>query len=746
MAEEKRMVVNRMSGPRAGAGPAAMTPKEVFGILRRHVFLIVFLSILGLIAGGVAWYLFRRKAPRYTAETFIRVLSPVEKDPTQIGGPQVAKELLYGYRVSIASLIKTQTNLVELVKRDKVLKTDWFKQFGPDRDVRIQKAVKNLRKKFRAIPHRDAEFIQLKMTCRDATEAALIVNEMLDLFLVSQGSTERQEVANKLARRQDELERVQRELRAAEDTLTGIRRRWEDMGVGNLEGELQRRFEHVVTFRLRVLEIEQNELMMQISQLTQNIENFRRIATGPINEQVEQIIETDPVMIMLRQQRVVQEAQLAGLMTKFGDKHRVVRQMMELIQETKLKRVERKAEIAEITRQSNLKNAQDALVIMMQRMEELARLRDEAIAQQKDLDNARDQYSAQAAIRDERRETRDEIKAYIETLRMMHDDPETPKVERIGYAPVPLEMSFPKLTMFLPGGTLLGLLSGLGLAFLVELLNDLVRTPRDVGRYLHIPLLGVIPHASEDKQVRRVDLCHVVRQAPFSVISESYRQFRTNLKLSGPAEASKALLVSSAMPGDGKTSVAANLAITFVAENKKVLLMDANFRQPRLNKVFPRPEGEGEQGERLDVGLSNLLTGQCGCEEVIRPSGIDGFDIIDTGPLPTNPAELLGGAEMKDFVKQQRDNYDYVIIDGPPVLLVSDSKMLAKFCDGTVLVFNAGATRRGAAVRTIRELREINASIVGCVLFAVRAMKGGYFQEQYRSYQRYQKLQLAQST
>jgi capsular exopolysaccharide synthesis family protein len=138
-----------------------------------------------------------------------------------------------------------------------------------------------------------------------------------------------------------------------------------------------------------------------------------------------------------------------------------------------------------------------------------------------------------------------------------------------------------------------------------------------------------------------------------------------------------------------------------------------------------------------------LLAGLCGYKEIIRPSGIEGLSLIESGPLPPNPAELLGSERMEQLIKRQRESYDYVIVDGPPVLLVSDTKVLAKFVDGTVLVFNAAATRRGAAIRTIRELREVDAPIVGCVLFAVRAIKGGYFQEQFKSYQKYQELQLA---
>jgi capsular exopolysaccharide synthesis family protein len=374
-----------------------------------------------------------------------------------------------------------------------------------------------------------------------------------------------------------------------------------------------------------------------------------------------------------------------------------------------------------------------------QRFAELEKMRQEALAKQKELDLARIQYKQRASIRDERKQMLDSVKEQLEKLKIMLEDPETPKVQFVGPAPVPLRVSSPMWELYFP---VLGFMFGVGLAFLIELLNDLVRTPSDVSKYLHISLLGVIPDAGEDEQVRDIDLCHVVRQAPYSIISESYRRLRTNLILSGPVESLKVLLVASGMAGDGKTSVAVNLATTFVAENKKVLLIDANFWQPALYKIFPKEAVEAKQAE---LGLSTLLVGRCGYQEVIRPSGVEGLSIIDSGPLPSNPAELLGGAQMKQLVEQQRENYDYIIVDGPPILLVSAAKILAKLVDGTVLVFNAAATRRGAAQRTISELKEVDAAVVGCVLLGVKAMKGGYFQEQFKSYQDYQKLQLAHS-
>ncbi|MHC4124259.1 MAG: tyrosine-protein kinase family protein, partial [Planctomycetota bacterium] len=158
-------------------------------------------------------------------------------------------------------------------------------------------------------------------------------------------------------------------------------------------------------------------------------------------------------------------------------------------------------------------------------------------------------------------------------------------------------------------------------------------------------------------------------------------------------------------------------------------------------------KGKSKPEEGLsEFGLSTLLSGLCGYQEAVKPTGIGNFDIIESGLLPSNPAELLAGTQMGKLIKHQHENYDYIIIDGPPVLLVSDVKSLAKIVDGTILVFNAGTSRRGAAIRTIRELREVDASIFGCVLFAAKAMKGGYFNEQFGAYREYQKLQLAAAT
>ncbi len=742
MAEEKPRASSRMSGPVGPRSPAAasLTAKEVFGILRRHILLIIFLTVLGLGVGGGAWKLLQMRYPRYTAKTFIQVLPPAEKDPMTIGTVQLQKDILYGYRQSIANLIKQQSTLEDLLDRDTVKETRWFKRWDGDR----RRAVNYLNKHFGAYAHRDSEFVEISMTCSAASESADIVNEMLSLFLATRGDTEQQEISRKLNGLEEQRGRVQRELDSANKGLDDTRERY---NLTDLEQPAGRYFQHTITIRLNSLELQKNELDLAIKQLEADFVNLQRLAEEPIAEQIEFQIERDPVMITLAQQLAFLEAQLSGRLTKFGENHRDVRQTRELISETQKRREQRKEEIAEQTRRANLENARDGLVVLKTRFEQLEALRQEAEAKKKELDIARIQYEKGVKIRDERLTMLDSIKEQIEKFKIMYNDPDTPKVLAVGLAPIPLEMVFSRQWwLWFPSGMILGLLFGLGLAFLVELANDLVRTPSDVARFLRIPLLGIIPDASEDSQVRRVELCHVVRQAPYSVTSESYRRCRTNLKLSGPPESFKTLLISSGMARDGKTSMAVNLATTFVATDKKVLLIDANFRQPNLHSLFPKAEAK-ESAEHFDFGLSSVLMHQCTPAEAVRPSGIEGLDIIECGPLPANPTELLGSTRMEELLAMQRKSYDYIIIDGPPVLLVSDAKVLAGLVDATLLVFNAAATSRGAAQRTIRELKDVNARIVGCVLFAARAIKGGYFNEQFKSYRKYQKkAQLASST
>jgi capsular exopolysaccharide synthesis family protein len=715
------------------ASDAALTPKEALGMLRRHLWLTFFMVVLGGAAGSGGWYLVHRYLPLYRAETAIKVLPPIDTDPMNIVVAQVQQDIRYGHRVSLANLMKSQSSLQSLLQRDEVRATKWYRQTMNGDAV---KALRYLERNLVAFPHREAEHIQVSMTCGGASEAALLVNQMVNLFISRHAETEKGDVRDKLADVTQRQNAVQQEIRQSEADLANVTRR---TGITDLDRPAGRYFQHTITLRLNDLDRQESDLSLAIRQFEAEMGNLRQLAEGPITAQIRQVVEQDPVMVALAQQLAVLEAQLQGWLTKFGETHRQVLKTREQIGETRAKREQRRQEIAEQTRRANLLNARDGLRVLEERLAELQKLRTAALEEQKKLDDARSEYERVLKVRDERIETLNQIKMQIEKYRILLEDPETPKVQEVGPAPEPLEMVLSRnLLLWAPGGTLIGLILGLSLALLVEMLNDLVRTPSDVRRFLRIPLLGVIPDAYEDRAVDDVALCDVVQEAPDSLLGESYRRCRTHLELSA-GQPFKTVLITSGQAGDGKTSMACNLAAAFAAKYERVLLIDGNLRQPSLHIAFSSEQDD----DRGQVGLTSFLAGECTYPQAIRPSRTAGLDLMVAGPVVPNPAELLAGPRMKELIEHAVQEYDRVILDSPPVLLVSDAKILAKLADASLLVLNAATTKRGAAERTIFELEEVGANLVGCVLFGAEAMKGGYFRQQFRAYRRYLKPQRA---
>jgi succinoglycan biosynthesis transport protein ExoP len=725
----------RRPGPRPAmaAGAPTLTPKEIVGILRRHVLLIMFSATVGLVFGGAAWYLFRRYMPTYTAQTAIEVLPPGTSDPMEIASSPANKDMAYQLRFTKAASIKQQSTLENLLRSDKVRDTEWFKQFNNN----VPKIVEDLEDNLGASPQREGSWIMLSMKCHDKKESALIVNEMLDLFLKEQQDIATRDVRQQLAKKTDQQRRLRTELQQAEDTLDTIRKGTEFTNLGGQQ------FRDYLDFKLTGLETLNTQLQSQIAQLESFVTTLRVRSQGEFDAIVREQVERDPIASGMRRTIANIELGLAQQLTRLGENHSRVRQTRDTLKQANSDLANRQKMIADIRRMADLRGAEDQMTSLTEQLAALQKQLSEAKREKKDLDNLRSNYEQYLTIRDEKQKLLETMDEHIEKLYALMEDPGISKVKMVGRAPEPLRMSFPEIKIFVPGGFVLGLMAGIGLAFAIELLNDLLRTPSDVMKHLSIPLLGMVCHAEEDDEVEGVELCHVVRQAPYSIMSECYRQFRTNLRLSSPGEPNPILLITSGRAGDGKTSVAVNLSATMVAEDKKVLFIDTNFRRPSTAAMFPRTAADGSVTEHVDFGLSNFLMGQCEYDDVVRASDINGFDIIDSGPLPSNPADILGSENMSKLLRTSRQLYDYVVIDGPP-LIITDAKILAAQATGTIVVFNAATTKRGAAQRTLRELRDIKANLVGGILVGVRSMKGGYFQEVYRSYQAYQQIQVAQ--
>lgn len=731
----------RMASPAAAA--MTLTPKEIIGILRRHLLMILLFTLVGLLLGTAGYFAMRRFFPRYTAMTGITVLPPGVSDPRTFNPGQPQKDLYYQFRFTMATLMKQQDMLQTLIAQDTIRETKWFSRFqkrsadGEVLKTDIAGAIKDLDKKLVSAAPRDQDFIRISMSCADPKEAARIVNETVRLFITDQREKARFGVAEQMTSEERQRQSLRTALKTIQDRLDGLRA-GSEFGRLNIEGA---NFRDYMDQKLGNLYDEFSRLEAERDRLIVILETVKRRATSTDYDQVvQQAVEQDLIVRQLQNSINSVEALLAQQLARFGENHRRVIETRQTRDQFKKDLDARKIEIAEIQRNSQWQAVQDEMAALTQQLESVTQQVQKARNEYKRVDNDRSEYAKYEIEREEKQTQLEKANEHYESLKALYDDPELSKLRSLGTAPEPLEISSPQWKIYIPGGFLLGLLAGIGLAFAVELLNDLVRTPSDVMRHLKVPLLGSICHADDDEEIEGVDLSHVVRQAPYSIMSECYRQLRTNLKLSAGAAAHKALLVTSPDAGDGKTTVATNLASTLLAENKKILLIDANFRRPATGQLFPRTGETGARIEHADYGLSNYLMGQSAdAVQIIRPSGIPGLDIIDSGPLPSNPAELLDAPRMKELLDLCKARYDHVILDGPP-MLVSDAKSLASAADGTIVVFNSASTHRGAAMRILRELQSIHANTVGTVLMGIRSRKGGYFQEVYRSYLEYQRV------
>lgn len=280
----------------------------------------------------------------------------------------------------------------------------------------------------------------------------------------------------------------------------------------------------------------------------------------------------------------------------------------------------------------------------------------------------------------------------------------------------------------------MGLLGGVVLAFLLEAVDNTVRTPEQAQALSNLPALGIIPASNSlllrsrqkmlsSKSGSKDTVELVTYRRPKSDISESYRALRTAILLSASGSPPRVMLVTSALPQEGKTTTSINTAVTLAQKGAKVLLVDADLRRPSVHKVFnikPR------------VGLSTVLTGASKLEYTVsHVPQLPNLFLLPAGPPPPHPAELLGSNLMKQLILQWRQEYDHVIFDTPPALSVTDSILLSVDMDAVVLVVRSGNTTKAALRRTRELLGQVNARVLGVVVNAVDVDSPDYYHYYY---------------
>ena len=305
----------------------------------------------------------------------------------------------------------------------------------------------------------------------------------------------------------------------------------------------------------------------------------------------------------------------------------------------------------------------------------------------------------------------------LETLRLSKAQ-STPTVMQVETATKPTTPISPKPLQSAMLAAAIGLFVTAGIAFLIEFLDDTLKTPDEIKDILDTPVIGFIGELKNNPKQNGDSLGIYVAKNPRSPVAEAFRSLRTNLEYSSVDKPARTMLVTSPGESEGKSTVAANLAIVEAQSGKNVIIIDADMRRPKVHVLFNKSNRRG---------LSDVVTGKLRIDDVVKTyDQVENLSIITCGTIPPNPSELLGSERMSQTIKDLEERFDLVIFDTPP-MIVSDAQILSSKVDGVIFVVIPGQTRAIAALRPIEELRRIDSHVMGVVANKIPKSRDYYY-------------------
>ena len=680
--------------------------KQYFHIIVKRIWLVAICFVLSM---SVMVVKLVKQVPRYNA-TATLLLSR--------GLPLPARLTQDEQRQVLGDYLATQKRIVE------------SKEMRRRAEERLDMPVSQIRSKLLGIsvyPIGRTAFLGIRVTGYDPNFCAAYANALADAFIDFKDEERMKTSENTLINLTQQANRLHQELVGAEQKVMTFIQDNDVVGIeeiGNIAAanlmKLERAAADYKTQRL-IMEA-QRPLLSKASDaavlsalslpvmspmVVQSSTNAGGVTEASTEAMLEHGILTQPGWSRLKRKEAVLRAELATYREKFKEEHPYIKQIKE--------------ELAEIERAVDL----ELTFALNQHYAEL-----EALSiKEKAAKRVKQEWEDEALSLSKKNQEYKNLQRNIIRLQSLFDlvhnrmkevdisvgiEPESVKImERAVPSSRPIT---PRKVTSLFIAALIGLGIGLGLVFVLEYIDDSIRYPEEVTSGLGLPFLGVIPAANWDPDDLRAHVLSNIDQK--SGLAEAYRNVRSALLLRYSKQDLQTLVLSSAIPREGKTTTCLNLSISFAQAGSRVLLVDADLRRGELHKFF------GVEGGR---GLSDVLSGNAKPDTVIQRTVIPNLDLVATGPFPANPAELIFRPEMNLFLEYAKRNYDKILFDCPPTMAVSESAIIAALADGVISVIWAGHTSSKLAQLSIKVLRERGANLLGCVLNNLEFGRVGYY-------------------
>jgi succinoglycan biosynthesis transport protein ExoP len=696
-----------------------MSGADVWRVLRSNFWLIVLMTLLGAGAGYAGNYWLKIYHSRYTATGILEVVSTSTDEMNRTVTDNAS--LLFDIKTHAALL--TDPSLFNRVLESgdsEIRNTPWFKSFNGN----VQEAKEDLHDNFEVIMSPESRLLRVSMTYSDPKSCQTIVNVIVDEYLKEQRDINRNKEYGRHQDLQNHQAAEEGALQLANSDINDLEMELNSAGVSGTQGRINTNdmeLEALLNNRIKLEEEAQatrdeyNQVLTQIN-----------VDQDP--PEVSQLIYADPEVANYRErdnqlQLALQEAQNDGPENPTVKHLKASEQLVQqkLDQAISEARVRYRTAVTEKIREL-LGQKQTQIDAFNKRMDAL---RAETGHLNELVQRLLQKQQDKASIESRLRVIQDQLDQ-IDNVSVKRD---FAGVDWAAKPILPETPSFPKLIMSMTLAITLGLALALGIAFLRELMDTSIRSPRDISRVGNMNLLGMVPHEDDDPQSAGARLPVVIFEAPHSMMAEQLRQVRTRLQHSSSLDTTRSILITSPSPGDGKSTIACNLASGLALNGRRILLVDANFRRPELHRVFNLSN---------EQGFSDVLSSLDQFEQAVQETQVPNLYILPSGPKPTNATELLESQLLTDFIERSLEEFDHVIFDSGPILFVSETVALAPRVDGVVSVVRARANTRGMLSRMRDSLRQVKAEHLGVVLNAVRAQGGGYYGRNIRTYYEYQ--------
>ncbi len=554
-----------------------------------------------------------------------------------------------------------------------------------------------------AVPN--TRMIEVRFLSPDPNSAANVVNTLASTFIEENFKTRYESIMRASDWLQRQLADLQTKVETSQEKLVKYQKENEILGIDEKQNIIAQKLDEL-----------NKELTQAQGDRIQKEAAFKQAQSG--SYEISGGGQQYGMMDKLRSQEADLKSQLAQLTTQFGPSYPKVREVSNQLAQVQTSILQENSKIG-----SRLKRDYET-----------------AMQREKLLQAALDQQKQEANKLNERAIQYNLLKRDVETNRQLYEGLlqklkeagvaaglKSGNIRIVDRAEVPRAPSKPDIPRNLALALILGLTGGVGLAYLLEAIDNTVRTPEQVAQVAALPSLGIIPLSmrlapnssngraklalavASGRSSEGIEL--VAHSRPKSEMAEAYRALRTSILLSSLGSPPKVILVTSALPQEGKTTTSINSAIVLAQKGARVLLVDADLRRPGIHQ---------KMGLKPRAGLSTLLAGSDAFDDLVIPSPqLPNLFVLPAGPPPPHPAELLGSELMKSHLAEWRQRFDHILIDTPPTLSVTDAVLLSVEVDSVILVIRSGHTTKEALRRARYLLTQVNAHIMGVVVNAV---------------------------